>query len=176
MKAPEIPPLLLLTAAPLLGLAANVVLQILLGRISLSVGPIRRQLFCFACGFAVAAVCLVRLLPAAQLTPWDQGGYAALHLVSYVLLGFLFFNVINLNVSSLRIRMLREYAKVDPQPLSESMLRERFSARRMLDARLERLAAGGQLVERESRYFHRPGTVVLIGRIFAFLQRILLGK
>lgn len=176
MKVPEIPLLLLLTGAPLLGLASNVALQILLGRLPLPIGPVRRQLVSFAAGFVVAALGLIRLLQPAPLTTLDQAGYLALHLSSYVLLGFVFFNVINLNVSSLRIRMLKEYAGVDPQPLAEAVLREKYSARRMLDARLERLAAGGQLAVRNDRYYYRPGTVVLIGRFFAFMQRFLLGK
>lgn len=176
MKAPDLPAPLLLIGVPMLGLAVNVALQILLGRVSLPIGPVRRQLISFACGFATTAAGLDCLLPSFDLSPTDQLGYLVLHMLTYVFLGFIFFNVINLNVSSLRIRMLKEYLRVHPRPLAERSLQEKYSARGMLDARLERLRHGGQLVVREDRYFYRPGSVVFIGRFFAFLQRFLLRK
>jgi len=176
MSAPDPTALLLASCAAPAGLAANVIASIVLGRLPLSPGPVRRQFLAFGFGTLVVLAWLVRRLPAAGLAPADLAGHGALQLAAYAGLGFLFFNVINLNVSSLRIRMLGEYLRVHPAPLPEAALRERYSARSMLEARLARLAAGGQIGQVNGRYVHQPGAVTHIGHFFAFLQRLLLRR
>jgi hypothetical protein len=176
MSAPDSIALLLASCAAPIGLAANVAASVGLGRLSLSLGPVRRQFAAFGFGALLALAWLVRWLPATGLAPIDIAGHSLLQLAAYAGLGFLFFNVINLNVSSLRIRMLKEYLRVHPTPLPESVLRARYSARSMLEARLERLAHGGQLAQVDGRYVHRPGAVTAIGHFFAFLQRLLLRR
>lgn len=164
----------MLTAAPLLGLAVNVVIQLGLGRLRLGVGHVRRQFVSFSCGLLATALALALLLPPARLAAWDRAGYAALHGLSYIFLGFLFFNVINLNISSLRIRMLKEYLAQHPRPLSDDILRQKYNVRDMVTARLERLARGRQIDHRDGRYYVRRGAVVLIGHFFARLRALLL--
>lgn len=178
MKALELatwPPELVLALAPGLGLLVNIATQVVLGRLPLPIGHVRRQFVSFGCGFVAAALWLARTLPAGP-GRLDTAGTLALHLWCYTMLGFIFFNVINLNLSSLRIRMLKEYLAVHPQPLPDRVLREKYHPRDMLEARLERLAAGGQIARADGRYFFRPGPVVYIGRFFACLQSFLLRK
>lgn len=170
------PPALVLALAPLLGLAVNIAAQIVISRLPLTIGHVRRQFLSFGCGLAATALWLARSLPAAHLARPDAAGTGALHVLSYALLGFIFFNVINLNISSLRIRMLKEYLRVHPQPLPDAVLREKYHTRGMLDARLERLAGGGQIIWRDGRYYVHRGLVVVIGHFFAFLQKLLLHK
>ena len=179
MKALELatwPPALVMTLAPILGLFANIATQIVLGRLPLPIGHVRRQFLSFGVGFAAATSWLVRWLPTRTMDWWDTAGFVALHLWCYAMLGFIFFNIINLNLSSLRVRMLKEYLRVDPQPLPDHVLREKYHTRGMLDARLERLLAGGQIVLRDGRYHVRRKAVFYIGRFFAFLQGFLLRK
>jgi len=90
--------------------------------------------------------------------------------------GFCFFNVINLNISSLRIRMLKEYYRQHPTPLSAVELMARYPVDQMLEARLVRLASGGQIAEMNGRFFSRPGAVTAIGCIFSGLRRLLLRR
>jgi hypothetical protein len=164
----------MLTAAPLLGLVVNVVVQLVLCRLRLGVGQVRRQFVSFGCGLLATALLLALLLAPARLDAWDRAGYLALHGLSYVFLGFIFFNVINLNISSLRIRMLKEYLAQHPRPLSDDILRQKFNVRDMLTVRLERLTRGGQIDHRDGRYCVRRATVVLIGHFFARLRAFLL--
>lgn len=164
----------LLTAAPLLGLALNVAAQLGLCRLRLGVGQVRRQFVSFGCGLLATVLVLALLLPLARLDAWDRTGYLALHGLSYVFLGFIFFNAINLNISSLRIRMLKEYLTQHPRPLSDDLLRQKYNVRDMLTARLERLARGRQIDHRDGRYYVRRGAVVLIGHFFGRLRAFLL--
>lgn len=170
------PPVFTLTLAPVLGLTVNIAAQIVISRLPLSIGHVRRQFLSFSCGLTVTALLLWHMLRAVDLSLWDEAGYLTLHLLSYAMAGFIFFNIINLNISSLRIRMLKEYLRTYPQPLPSRILREKYHTGGMLDARLERLARGGQLIQRDGRYYFHPSMVVVIGRFFAFLQHFLLRK
>lgn len=169
---PDLP--LLLLGAPVLGLAANVLCQVVVSRLPLALGPVRRQFASFGGGGLVTLLGLGFVLPGSGLGLADAAGYFLLHSLGYAFAGFIFFNVINMNVSSLRVRILKEYLQVDPAPLAESVLREKYSARGMLAARLERLHAGHQLTRRNGRYYLQPGGVLVIAHIFAFLKRLLL--
>ena len=164
----------LLAVAPLLGLAVNAAAQLLLGRLPLGFGHVRRQFLSFGLGLLATAAALTLLLPRAGLGPWDRAGSLALHGLSYAFLGFLFFNVINLNISSLRIRMLKEFLRQHPRPLADEALLEKYHVGAMLDARLERLASGRQIELRDGRYHARRGAVVRIGHFFAGLRAFLL--
>jgi len=164
------------TLAPLLGLGANVLTQIVISRLPLSIGPVRRQFVSFGIGLATAACWLGYTLQSANLSSSDTLAHAVLHMMSYGMVGFIFFNIINLNISSLRIRMLKEYLRVHPHPLPDHVLREKYHTRGMLDARLERLLQGGQITLRNGRYYFKQSPVAFIGRFFAFLQYFLLRK
>lgn len=171
-----ISPPLGLSLAPILGLAVNVMAQFVISRLPLAIGHVRRQFLSFGCGLAAVGLWLALRLPSAGFTPLAGAGYVALHLLSYVMVGFIFFNVINLNISSLRIRMLKEYLREYPQPLADRVLREKYHTRGMLEARLERLTHGGQISQRGDRYYFQHSLVVVIGHFFAFLQKFLLHK
>jgi hypothetical protein len=163
-----------LVVVPAAGLALNILFQLVLGRLPLSIGHIRRQFIGFGAGFLFTAAGLIAILELQQPGASDFAGYFGLNLLDYVFMGFCFFHVINLNISSLRIRMLKEYLRQDPAPLSESDLTSRYSARAMLDARLARLQSGNQICFVDGRYHARPGGVVVIGHIFSGLRRLVL--
>ena len=166
--------IVLLTLAPLAGLAADALLQVILVRIVAGDAHLRLQFVALGAGFVLTVALLVAVLWHAPLTLADQLGYLAMHAIAYLCLGFGLFNVINANVSSLRVRMLKEYLANDPRPLSDEALRRLYPACEILDARLKRLQLGGQIEVRGDRLYGRGGGVVLIGRFFAVLQRLLL--
>jgi hypothetical protein len=177
MKAPDCCSLfpVLLVAAPLLGMMVNIGAQLVLSRLPLAVGNVRRQFVSFGCGLLVATGGLLALLFQAGVGGADFAGYLALHTGSYACLGFCFFNVINMNISSLRIRMLKEYLRQHPLPLPDEALVGKYPVRDMLDARLDRLERGRQISHSGGRFFWRRGTVTVIAHFFAGLRRFLLG-
>jgi hypothetical protein len=164
-----------LALIPLLGLAVDILAQALLCRLPLSIGHVRRQFVSFGLGLAASGISLIFLLRSAGLGLEDDAGYGALVILAYAFLGFCFFNVINLNVSSLRIRMIREIHRHHPQAVSTERLMALYGVSEMLDARLVRLERGGQLHQSSGRYFLRRGTVLVIAHFFSGLRRLLFG-
>jgi len=167
----EILPLLL---APAAGLLADMVLHAALARLVVRAGHIRLQFVSFAAGALVTLALLTAMLFGSPFTTADTAGYLALHMLIYACLGFCFFNVISANVSSLRIRMLKEMLRLDPAPMEYAALCARYSAREMLLSRLARLESGGQIEVRAGRYHLCKGGLSLVGRFFAGLRRLLL--
>jgi len=165
--------ILLLLLAPAAGLVADAALQLLLARV-LPLGPRRLQFVAFAGGAAVAAAILGALLADSPFGAADRLGYFALHLLIYACFGFFFFNVISANVSSLRVRILKEMLERHPAPMDEARLAASYSARDILFTRLTRLQQGGQVEARDGRYYLRRSGILLIGSPFAALRRFLL--
>jgi hypothetical protein len=163
-----------LFVAPLAGLALDALLQMILVRIVAGDAHVRLQFVAFGTGMILTATLLAGMLWQVALPMADRVGYLALHCAAYACLGFGLFNVINANVSSLRVRMLKEYLANDPVPLPDEAVYRRYPAREILEARLGRLERGGQIEARGGRLYLRGGAVVRIGHFFAALQRLLL--
>lgn len=165
----------LLLTAPLAGLMGNALLQILIAWIVSGGAHLRTQFLSFGFGMIVTVVTLAGLLWQHPVTQADRIGYLLLHVLIYACFGFCFFNMVNANISSLRVRLIKEYLMHDPAPLPDEIVFQRYSSREILEARLARLLAGGQIYATSGRYYVRRGIVVWIGRFFAALRRLLLG-
>jgi hypothetical protein len=77
-------------------------------------------------------------------------------------------------MSSLRVRLLREYLSHHPTPLPDAAIFRRYQAREMLEARLARLQSGGQIYSRAGRHYRGKRFVMVIGWFFERLRRLLL--
>lgn len=163
-----------LLLAPFIGLTGNVLLQIILVRLVPGGAHLRIQFLSFGFGIVITALILVDLLGQSQFAPVDRMGYLLLHLITYACLGFCFFNMINANVSSLRVRLLKEYYSHDPFPLPDAAIFQRYPSGEILEARLARLESGRQIYMTGGCYYVRKGVVTLIGQFFAVLRRFLL--
>ena len=164
----------LLLLAPALGLAANAMMQLALSRMNLALGPIRVQFVSFALGGVVTLLALGGLLVARPSALDHTSAHVVQHLLIYACFGFVFFNVINANVSSLRVRILKELLARYPAPMPDAELLARYNAREIVLARLARLQAGGQIEAQGGRYYLRKGGIAIIGEVFAGLRRLLL--
>ncbi len=167
---------LLLPAAPLAGLATDVAVHLVLARLLPGGAHVRIQFIAFGVGMALTIALLAAVLWSVPFTAADQAGYLCLNAMIFACLGFGLFNVINANVSSLRVRMLKEYLAADPEPLSDEAMFARYPAAEILASRLARLEAGGQVHTTRGRYHAHAGGVALIGRFFGLLRRLLLRK
>jgi hypothetical protein len=164
-----------LAMVPILGLAVDIVTQFILCRVRGSGGHLRNQFISFGAGLASAAAALLLFLSRADAGWPDLVGYFTLYIVTYSFLGFCFFNVINLNVSSLRIRIIREIYGQRPLAVPSAVIKAKYSVSDMLDARLLRLESGGQLRRVSGRYYLRRGAVVHIAHFFSSLRSLLFG-
>jgi hypothetical protein len=167
-------PVLLL--APLGGLAADLLVQVVLSRLPTGGAHLRNQFVSVAIGAGVTTLALAALLAQQPLGALDKLGYLLLHLMAYFLYAFCLFNVISANVSSLRVRLLREYLSQHPAPLPDVAVFERYQAREMFGTRLARLQSGGQIRSVAGRHYTRKGFVLLIGWLFERLRSMLLPR
>ena len=167
---------LLLPLVPVAGLAVDVLVHLILARLLPGGAHVRIQFIAFGAGMALTVATLAIILWRHPFPLADRFGYLCLNAIIYACLGFGLFNVINANVSSLRVRMLKEYLALDPTPLSDADMLRRYPAREILAARLARLEAGGQIHRIGDRYHAHSGGVVLIGRFFGALRRLLLRR
>lgn len=161
-------------AIPLGGIMVDVAGQILLSRLPLKLGHVRRQFVAFGAGLIAVVALFAGLRPGRGLGWTEEIAGLAMGAMTYAFLGFLFFNALNANLSSLRVRLLKELLARGPEGMSVAVLLERYGAAEILNARIERLAAGGQLVQRGDRYYFQPRGVAVIGHFFAFLRNLLL--
>lgn len=167
---------LLLPLVPLAGLAVDAFAHVVLARILPGGAHVRIQFAAFAIGLLATVAILAAVLWRLPIRPLDRAGYLLLNAIIFACLGFGLFNVINANVSSLRVRMLKEYLALDPAPLPDAAILRRYPAREILAARLARLEAGGQIYRVNGRYHAHTGGVVLVGRLFSALRGLLLRK
>jgi len=167
---------LCLPLAPMLGFVVNMCSHAVIARVFSSGAHVRIQFLSFGLGMVVTIVSLVFLLWQYPFSSMDRMGYLLLHGMVYFCLGFGLFNIINANVSSLRVRMLKEYQASDPVPLTDTQICARYPAAEILNARLLRLFTGGQILAQNDRYFPHEGGVALIGSFFAALRKLLLRK
>lgn len=101
--------------------------------------------------------------------------YLLFNLATLAILSFGYFNFVQMNLSSLRLRIANELFD-NPQGVPPATLLDRYGAREIVDQRLARLARGNQIVRRGDRYFHRPSTVYWIAVAMDLTKRTVLRR
>src|SRR5260221_11938924 len=157
------------------GLLVDVALQAVLARLGTRFGPIRLQFVSFGAGAVVTLALLAEGTASISASTQDKAAYVVSHMLIYACYGFCFYNVIGANVSSVRVRIVKELLAQYPAPMPVAVLSARYSASEMLRARLARLESGGQIEALQSRYYLRKRGMGLISVIFAGLAPVLLG-
>ena len=164
-----------LAAAPVLGLAVYCLSHIA----ACHTIPHRGNYFplVIGCGCGLAATIAISL--AALL--WMQSGLAdglalaGVNMVAYMAFAFGYFNFINLNIASLRIRMLQELADEGGR-LPAERLTGLYNTETVIAVRIDRLASGGHLVERDGRYYSGKWRFLFVARTFDLLRWAILGQ
>ena len=129
------------------------------------------------CGFGLAATAEISF--AALL--WMQCGLAdglalaGINVIAFLAFAFGYFNFINLNIASLRIRMLQELADAGGR-LPAERLSSLYSTENVIAVRIDRLARGGHLVERGGRYYSGKWRFLFVARTFDLLRWAILGQ
>jgi hypothetical protein len=168
----DVYPILVLT--PVAGLAVYCASHILLAWLVRSPRPYTSLSGGFLCGLAVVVGVTLALLVLGQTGLRDSLGLLTLNLLTYLALAFGYFNFINLNIASLRIRMLQEMWLSDEGMTREQLLAH-YSTDDVIALRIARLTRGGHLVEREGRFYRGRLRFLLVARIFDLLRVSILG-
>ncbi len=179
----------ILALAPILGLGVYCVAHLVACRVVGQVSnlPKSRQIgnlphgpyfpLVVGCGCGLAATAAISV--AALL--WVQNGLAdglalgGINLVAYLAFAFGYFNFINLNIASLRIRMLQELADAGGR-LPAARLTGLYSTENVSAVRIDRLAGGGHLIERGGRYYSGKWRFLFVARTFDLLRWAILGQ
>jgi hypothetical protein len=164
---------LLYALVPLAGLAVTVAVQVSLIRGRGGAGLLRSLFEGWAAG--LLAVLGAEIWAAPPLPDTDRLPLAAVNVATHGLLWYCYFHFVNLGVTARRPRLLIELAEA-PGGLTYEQLLERYNGRHQVEARLERLLGGGQLVLRDGRYRVGQPVMLLIAKVIVALKRLLLGK
>jgi hypothetical protein len=159
----------LVTLAPLIGLAADVVVQIAGAHATRRMGP--SIIAGVLCGLAATAICAGLYLAAPSLA--DAVATWVVSVLTYLALAFGYWGFLNLNITSLRIRMLREILNA-PDGISRAALDASYTNEELLERRLERLERSRQISCVDGRYRLESNTLLFLARLLMFLRILLL--
>jgi len=164
-----------LALAPLLGLAVDVAAHLAATWLLRLLKLYPRLLVGAICGGAATVAVALAAADAANLATADTVALVAFDVATFAILSFGYFNFVQLNISSLRVRIANEIHD-SPAGLEPQRLAELYNAQRVVDERLDRLARGGQIELRDGRYYHRKSLVYAISLAMNFCKQITLGR
>jgi hypothetical protein len=160
--------------APVLGLAAYCLTQILVARSTPGRSPYHSLTFGFVGGLVVAMVISGWGVGAMMIRAEDRVGYVVLNLLTYLALAFGYFNFVNLTVASLRIRLLEEIREAGGA-LPTDALKAAYNSHEVVAIRLQRLVQGGHLVEKNGRLHSGRLPFLIVAKIFDGLHWFIFG-
>lgn len=166
---------LLHALVPLLGLAVCVETQVLAVRARGGAALLRSLAQGLLAG--LLAVVLIEAWFVARLPApgADRLALAVVDVTAYAALWGCYFNFVNLGVTARRPRILIELRE-EPAGLTYPQLLERYNAAEMVDARLGRLLANGQVLERDGRFWIGKPVMLGLARAIVFAKRVVLGR
>jgi hypothetical protein len=153
----------------------NVLSQLALCRYFRRLGLLDTILIGFLCGFVLLLGIEMIFIVAAKLPVADCCGQLAMSGITYAALGYGYFHFVNLGETARRVRIMRELYD-SRTGLSMKEILERYNARTIVDLRLARLTANGQVICRDGRYYIGKRTVLFMAKIIVALKLIVLGK
>jgi len=170
----------LLTAAtlglvPFVALLACIVAHVLVSR-TLPALPRHHGLALGALAGLAALAGLGWSLASRAVDPADRLGLGVAWTLTYVSLVYWYvFGFFNLGESARRIRLLVELRAAGDRGLTRAEILTAYNARMIVDARLGRLLAGGQVVERGGRYFIGKPLMLCGAKALVLLKLVFLG-
>lgn len=166
----------LIAVAPLLGLGVNTLVQPLVQHLTGRGRPARSLALGFLAGLVTSGALVGWAVRALGLELLDAGALLALQLLCFAALGYGYFAFVNLNLASIRIRILKEVTGTGDAGLPQSALDELYDEGAMAEGRLERLVAGGHLIERDGRHHRGKATLLQIAGVIEALKWVILGR
>ena len=158
----------ILTGAPVFGMIANLLVQAALSHLWRR-SKTGAAIGCGALsGLAVAAgiAASTPAFPAVERVSWC--------VLAYLDLAFGYWAFLNLNLTSLRIRVLKEISGAPGGTLPQATLAQRYDDREMVERRLARLEAAGQVVRLGERYVLKAQWLVRLANFIRLLRRVII--
>ncbi|MCA8926166.1 MAG: hypothetical protein KDD82_30445 [Planctomycetes bacterium] len=166
----------LLSLAPLLGLLVNTLTQPVIQHLSGRGRPARSLALGFLAGLATGGGLVAWAAWRLDLALLDAGALVAVQLLSTAALGYGYFSFVNLNLASIRVRLLKEVARAGADGLPAAELQGLYDEEGMADGRLQRLLAGGHLRLEAGRHVNGKRSLLRIGHVIELLKHAILGR
>jgi hypothetical protein len=168
--------MLLLILAPIIGLAANVPVQLLAGRLDPRHRVLRSALVGFAFGGIVcAAVSLVATAPRFSVFGINEIALLAVNFFSYAAFGFCYWIFLNLGAGSIRMRIFDELDR-SPAGLSKQDLCAHYDDDALLRARVKRLLDHSLITCQDGRYRVRSRALVALAMVIRTCKYVIMGS
>jgi len=162
--------------SPLVGLSANVVIQVAGFRFHSRLSMLKSIFLGFAAGFVVVVALDTFFFFTAQPLAWTfVVGIILANILTYFALGYGYFHFINLGETARRVRILREIYD-SPSGLSIDEILARYNGKAILQYRMDRLLGNGQVILDQEKYKIGNPSMLYITKIILFLKLIILGK
>lgn len=156
--------------APLLGMATNVLTQIVIAQVSGNVG---RSIIAGALLGLAASIAI--FTQSAPYTGGELTARAIIMLLTYASLAFCFWATLNLNITSLRIRMLREMLLRPNHEITPASLENEYKPGELVERRIARLLAGGQIAgDKETGYRTAHKGILMIAMTIEVMRTIVI--
>lgn len=123
----------------------------------------RFSYFSIFLGFFVGLSILISATPAVE------------QVIFYFSAGYVYFHYVNIGEASLRIRIL-QIVKAANGEAGENSILALYNANKILDARIERLLARGELEARADKYFLGRPKMIYVAKFFRFLKLVIMKK
>lgn len=162
--------------SPLIGLAADMLLQVILLRRRGDGRLLRSVVRGFAGGLCAVFAVEAAWFLGADVPVTDFAGQALFNASVFTALGYGYFHWINLGETARRIRILREIHRAPGGGLSADELLRRYNAAVIVRARLERMLAHGQVVRRKGRFFIGSRKLLVMAQVLTLAKKLLLGR
>lgn len=166
---------LIYLAVPLAGMIVNIVLHIVIYKAKKSMTILLSDTIALALsqlGVIATGICLT----ITGIYPAHEAFWMILaNFFLGLFLGYIYFAILGIGTTSLRIRMLA-MIRQSPNGKSFAEMQKEYSAKVMLDTRIQRMIANGQIIERDGRYYAGRPVLVYLGYIFDGFKWLLLGK
>lgn len=161
----------ILMLSPLLSLSGNVIIYMLAIHIKSRFGL--SLLYGVISGLIVNGGLLIHLmLNHSEISIVD----IATSITTYITLSFCFWAFLNLNITSLRIRLAQELLSKKKQGLSDEELSQHYSPEELVRRRIDRLATSGQIVQHNGKWKLNNRWLILFERIFSMLNQLIIPR
>jgi hypothetical protein len=135
-----------------------------------NISLVESLLVSFFLGLVAMAILSFRYLEI-QNYSWSDGLWLGL---TYCACSYVYFHFLNIGQSSVRIRILTEIEMAQGLT-TKSDLQKRYGGKRILDLRLGRLLANGQVTQKDQRFFLGKPRLIFIAYFFQLLKKIVFG-
>ncbi len=167
----------LFVMSPVIATALNVVVHIAINHLRRGRNPLVNLAIAFVIGAVGLAAMSLAILPGNTETLLEAIIWFLFTCGTYTCLGFCYFTFINLNLASLRVRIMKEIKHSPTQSLSLEAILEEYDSRAIVDARLERLTESGHFVLRGDRFFAGPNPLFRrLALVMDWLKWAILGR